>query len=430
MLQYTGPIIMFCAVSVYCFAQDEKLTEPAETLAQEQQHSFLPTQSHKPLILNLDESGNSQVRFILWNQFCVLGEKGDDGKLNVTPQIKRSRFLVYAQINDRFMALTHFGVNNLGSEGLHPTGQSDQVKVFLHDAWTEYKVWGDYLSLGAGLHYYNGLSRLSNAGTINFMTFDNYRQAWAQLGLSDQFGRHLGFFAKGRAGRLNYHLAINDAMENSLDVPGYTGSPGSIAYVGRKYFPEKASRVYQGYFDYQFLDKESNKLPYRTGSYLGQKKVFNIGVGFFSHPNGTVSIAADSAVFTHNVRHLAADVYYDAPLAHGGAISLYSAFFKFDYGPNYCRSGIYGTGNSSYSQLGYLLPPLHRSVAFMPYIAYSHRDYKEYRKNSNTLNLGLNFLLNSHNVKFTLEYSTTQDLYNELRPERREQMILQAMIFL
>lgn len=430
MIRFLGFIVLLRAFSISGFAQDEKHTESAEDLDKKKNSLFLHHQNYKPLILNLDESGKNHIRFILWNQFCLSGQKDENNKLTLTPQIKRSRFLVYAQINDRFMVLTHFGVNNLGSEALHPTGQSDQAKVFLHDAWTEYKVWGEYLSIGAGLHYYNGLSRLSNAGTINFMTFDNYRQAWAQLGLSDQFGRHLGLFAKGRAGGLNYHLAINDAMVNSMDVPGYVGSPGSIAYVGRKYFPEDASRVYQGYFDYQFLDKESNKLPYRAGSYLGQKKVFNIGVGFFSHPNGTVSITTDSTVFTHNVRHLAADVYYDAPLGHGGAISFYGAFFRFDYGPNYCRSGVYGTGNSTYGHLGYLLPPIHRSVAFMPYLAYSHRDYQQYRKNSNTLNLGLNFLLNGHNAKFTLEYRTTQALYNESRPGRREEVVLQAMIFL
>jgi hypothetical protein len=32
-----------------------------------------------------------------------------------------------------------------------------------------------------------------------------------------------------------------------------------------------------GYFEYQFLDQEANVLPYKVGSYLGTKKVFNIG---------------------------------------------------------------------------------------------------------------------------------------------------------
>jgi len=38
--------------------------------------------------------------------------------------------------------------------------------------------------------------------------------------------------------------------------------------------------VYQGYFMYQFLDQESNFGPGMAGSYLGKKKVFNIGAGF------------------------------------------------------------------------------------------------------------------------------------------------------
>ena len=31
---------------------------------------------------------------------------------------------------------------------------------------------------------------------------------------------------------------------------------------------------------WQFLEKESNQTPYMIGSYLGKKRVFNIGAGF------------------------------------------------------------------------------------------------------------------------------------------------------
>jgi hypothetical protein len=41
----------------------------------------------------------------------------------------------------------------------------------------------------SGLHYWNGISRL-NKSTLNLMTLDNQRQAWATLGLSDQLQTH------------------------------------------------------------------------------------------------------------------------------------------------------------------------------------------------------------------------------------------------
>jgi hypothetical protein len=42
-----------------------------------------------------------------------------------------------------------------------------------------------------------------------------------------------------------------------------------------------------GYVEYQFFDKEANFLPYKVGTYLGTKKMFNIGAGFYTAPKGT-----------------------------------------------------------------------------------------------------------------------------------------------
>ncbi|MGF1638062.1 MAG: hypothetical protein ACFCUU_13375 [Cyclobacteriaceae bacterium] len=391
---------------------------------------FFPGDNYKPLTVHFDESGSRYIRFVNWSQFTLTAARNHEDALQVNPALKRLRFLNHDQINDRFMILTHFGVNNLNAENMHPTGNGLGPKLFIHDAWGEYVILGEYLTLGTGLHYYNGLSRITNAGTINFMTFDNYRQAWSQLGLSDQFGRHLGVFAKGRIGRLNYHMAINDPIVNSIDLPGFTGEPGTTAYVGRKFFPEKASRIVQGYFDFQFLDKESNKLPFRAGSYLGKQKVFNVGLGFFSHPNGVVHINSDSVVVNENVRHLALDVFYDAPTSNGGAISVYAAIFNFDYGTNYYREGLYGTGNSFYAQAGYLIPRFNKALDFMPYMSFSNRNYDVYNQQGNSINTGVNFFINGHHAKITIEYQSVQSGFDEIRPGRNNQLILQTMIFL
>jgi hypothetical protein len=45
--------------------------------------------------------------------------------------------------------------------------------------------------------------RLNNQSTLNLMTLDNQRQAWATLGLSDQFARHIGVYAKGALGAIS-----------------------------------------------------------------------------------------------------------------------------------------------------------------------------------------------------------------------------------
>jgi hypothetical protein len=130
------------------------------------------------------------------------------------------------------------------------------------------------------------------------MTLDNNRQSWATLGLSDQFARHIGVYLKGKIGRLQYRVAYNEANASTLDTRDPVAD-ATTAYVGRTILGSgEAGKVIQGYFDYNFLDEESNLLPYKVGTYLGSKRVFNIGAGFFNHANGVVESNGEGADVT------------------------------------------------------------------------------------------------------------------------------------
>lgn len=400
--------------------------------------------SYKPLTLKLDESGNKYIRFITWHQIWA-----EDGNLDsdvdpqgMTMRIRRSRLLAYAQISPKFLILTHFGLNSLTGANADPIGDgrtSDAPQLFLHAAWTEFKVSsGDQLYIGAGLHYWNGLSRLTSASTLNFMTMDNYRQAWAQLGLSDQFARHLGVYAKGKFNKLRYTIAINEPIANALgsnDNP----NPNSISYSGRNvalngadpnFGPDKAGLIATGYVDYQFLDQESNKLPYRVGTYLGKKTVFNVGLGFFNHADGTVSVDNAGVVSGNDVTHFALDAFYDAPLGDGGGINAYAAFYNYDYGENFALGTTYGTGSSYYTQVGYLLPQFTEKGQLMPYLAYSSRDFEAFENAGNTFQLGANWFINGHNAKITMEYRSTLNNSTGIEPDRVNGFTIQTHIFL
>lgn len=403
--------------------------------------------AYKPLSLKLNEEGNKYIRFITWHQVWA-----EDGNLDndVDPQgftmrMRRSRFLAYAQISSRFLILTHFGLNTLTGANADPIGNgvTDRATIngpqlFLHGAWTEFKVsQNDALFMGAGLHYWNGLSRLTSASTLNFMTQDNYRQAWAQLGLSDQFARHLGVYAKGMLGDLRYTLAVNEPIVNGLGSSP-SPAPNTISYSGRAVAtgtasealnPDDAGLIVTGYVDYQFLDNESNKLPYRVGTYLGTKKVFNIGAGFFNHADGTVTADAAGNLTGNNVTHFALDAFYDAPLGDGG-VNAYAAFYNYDYGENYALGTTYGTGSSFYGQFGYLLPKFTEKGRFMPYVAYSSRDFEAFENAGNTVQLGANWFINGHHAKITLEYRSTLNNYTGDTPDRTNGLVLQTHIFL
>lgn len=349
-------------------------------------------------------------------------------------RLRRSRLLAYAQISPRFLILTHFGVNTLNSGNMDPIGDAradDTPQLFIHGAWNEFRVSNsEALYIGSGLHYWNGLSRLTSASTLNFMTLDNHRQAWAQLGLSDQFARHLGVYAKGKIGKFRYTLAANDPISNALGSGNLEQlADGSITYSGRRVLGDEAGLVLTGYAEVQLMDQESNKLPYRVGSYLGKKKVFNIGAGFFNHANGTVEIDA-SEVVGHDVSHLAVDAYYDAPVGEG-ALNAYAVYYNFDYGPNYALGTTYGTGSAYYAHVGYLLPfSFSDGQRIMPYMAYSARDFEAFENAGNRFQIGANWFINGHNAKVSIEYASTLSNWSGTEPDRVNALVIQTHIFL
>ena len=375
--------------------------------------------SYKPLTLNLSEDGLAFIRFIIWNQLWVQTNNlsGDDN-FRVTPLIRRARILAFAQIFPRFLVLSHFGMNSESSAGLDPLGENNNVSLFFHGVWGEYKLAGNHYA-GLGLHYWNGLSRLTSQSTLNFMTLDAPIFNWAQLGLSDQFARHLGLYTKGDIGKFHYRVSLNDALNSTLDATRTTPTEGVARYAGRQIAVDSLGQtdnglVVQGYFNYNFLDMESHKLPYFVGTYLGAKQVFNVGAGFFYHQGGTVSgTTLDSYVF-HNVNHFALDAFYDAPVGNrGAAVNALLAYYNYDFGPNYVKSAAnpastIATGGLFYAQLGYLLPGEGVQDRFMPYVTYANGSPEAFDANAQIFKLGLNYFMNGHNSKLTLEYQNTQ----------------------
>ncbi|HBH06581.1 MAG TPA: porin [Flavobacteriales bacterium] len=396
--------------------------------------------TYKPLTLNLNDKGTKYLRFLLWGQFWLRGQENAQNDFFVNASVRRARILALAQVSPRFMFLIHFGLNNLNDATMDPLGIGALgPQLFLHDAWSEYLVVPEHLSVGIGLHYWNGISRLTNQSTLNFMTLDNYRRAWATLGLSDQFARHLGVYAKGMIGQFAYRISVNSSLINSLDTrPERLGvvSFGQTLYTGKYEFQDDARWLYQGYLEYQFLEKEPDKLPYKVGTYLGQKRVFNIGVGAFYHPNGSItyrqseSNPGDTVKAQNDVSHIAVDLFYDSPIGKG-AITAYAVYYMFDYGPNYTFTGLtYGTGGSILIQGGYLLPKFSEVFRLQPYVAFNTTRFEAYENGGNSVRAGLNFFLNGHHSKFTLEYETRNNDYTGFKPDAINTITLQAQIFL
>ncbi|MDX5325193.1 MAG: porin [Bacteroidota bacterium] len=392
-----------------------------------------PSEYGSGLKVDLNESGSKYFRLITWHQFWLKGQDNAEGDFSVTPSLRRSRFLMYAQLDDRFLILTHFGLNNLSPAGMDPVGYSPQAQLFMHDAWVEYKV-GKALAIGGGLHYWNGISRLNNQSTLNILPIDNPRMAWTTIGTTDQFARHLGVYAKGKLGKLDYRVAWNKAMTNSLDQQrGLSLNENVAVYRGAALLgPAEAGNIYQGYFMWQFLDQESNKLPYLVGSYLGTKRVFNVGAGFFFHQNGTVNLASlgsQDTLVGNNVLLFAVDAFLDLPFGDKGSLTAYLGYYNNDFGPNYQLTGTsqeIATGQNIYTQVGYLLPSFTGHGRLQPYFTYQNRRIDALDGSADQFGIGANWLINEHNAKISMEYNQN----NAVNGTSTNYFLIQGTIFL
>jgi hypothetical protein len=380
------------------------------------------------LKVSLNEDGSKYYRLITWHQAWLQADMANPSV--VTPSLRRSRMLMFAQINDRFLILTHFGLNSLSPAKMDPTGQSSGAQLFMHDAWGEWKV-NDHVYVGSGLHYWNGISRLNNQSTLNFLPLDNARHAWATIGTSDQFARHMGVYAKGKFGKLDYRVAWNSPIVNSIDAnAGLAASTDKAIYTGRRDLGGSANNIFAGYVNYQLWDQESNKLPFFVGSYFGSKDVLNIGAGFFNHNNGSVILDAGGNLQGENVLIYAADVFLEKSLnaENGSAVTAYAQYQVNDFGTNYQLGGSSEevfTGSVFYTQAGYVLPDFNDNFKLQPYFTYTNKNIAASGA-ANTVGLGANFLMNGHNSKFTVEYKST----GKTDGSRGNMLTAQAVIFL
>lgn len=381
---------------------------------------------------NLNDDGSKYLRVISWAQ--IWGQYNSDRPLDANGNeqadldfsVRRARVLMYAQINKDFLILTHFGLNSLNADSMSPTGKGEGSQLFLHDVWAQYSLGKDH-ALGGGLHYWNGISRLNNQSTLNIMTLDNQRQAWATLGLSDQFARHIGMYAKGAFGKFQYRVAINSASTSNLQATAVPISGGAATYTGTRLLGSKeAGKTYSGYFEYGFLDAESNFLPYKVGTYLGTKKVFNVGAGFFSHPNGAVIANGSGVLIGEDVSVFGLDAFYDVPVGtQGAALTAYALYQNSDYGKNYRLGTTYETGSMIHGHLGYVVPGKSKT-RFQPYISYDDRKIDALNDNATQLGIGANAFFSGHHSKLTLEYQTLKYATNKAV----NTITLQAMIYL
>jgi len=378
--------------------------------------------------LNLNEDGSNYVKFTFLTQAWLRHQDFNPGStINGVAQdngtdigIRRYRVQMYGQLTDRVFIYTQFGENNFNN-------MSDRkVGFFVHDAMGDYAIDKEKLSLGMGLSGWSGLARFASpsAGTILGVDAPLYQQSTNDV--TDQFLRKLSVFAKGKLGKLDYRIAMAKPM-NIQKSANYNPTVTTNA----TFSSEPPNMQWNGYFQYQFKDQESNQTPYMTGTYLGKKKVLNVGAGFIYQKDAIWRLGTANDTIRENMVHLAADVYYDAPIGNRGeAISAYGSITHYDFGKNYTRNAavmnpangtkdptilngsgngfpMYGTGTILYGQIGYKLKDnLIGKTTLMPYASLQHANYERLNRAMQFYDVGVNWLLSGHTSKFTVAYQS------------------------
>ena len=418
----------------------------------------------KKIQVSLNKDGSLYLRFAMWLQVWTRAIQNNPGTTVLGKQeswvgdvgLRRARFLMFGKIAPRTFMLMHIGINN---QTFRRDGGGFKQQVFFHDAWVEFEAEKKgHLSIGAGLLYWNGISRMTNASTITFMSLDSPIFTWPTIELTDQFARQMGVYAKGKAGLFDYRVSVTRPFARTTynpTTPGFTPpAPGATG----NYNPTANTFAYSGYFQFQFLDIESNVLPFTVGTYIGAKKVFNWGFGGHAQPIGIWYADGAGATKKRALFIASTDLFLDIPFKkeNGGAATWYGAYYHTDFGPDNLRNvGIMnladpgsgtsangggnaytmlGTGNSGYTELGFLMPGSVGDVGaqFQLYVNSQLSKWEAWQDVMAHFGVGLNAFIHRHNAKVTLEYRN-RPIFNSngtVESRKGNSFVLQMHLFI
>ena len=427
------------------------------------------------LKINLDSSGEKNIKVGLSSQIWLRYLENNPGTaVNNVPQdhtydagLRRMRVTLNAQLTNAYSIYMQLGINNQsfisgGGSGTGANGAGKKPQIFFMDAYNELaivprvnsstkKANKNHFYLGAGLHSWSGISRMTNASTTKMLTADLPVFNFPNIEITDQFSRQFGVFGHGEYNKFNYRVAVNKPFATNRQ-------PGVGEIVDNN---QSGKLSFAGYGMYQFFDQENTATSFLAGTYLGSKKVFNLGAGIYSTADATLAQPEPGVFESHDNLMYGVDAFLDLPVGAKSkemALSVYSVFYRYDFGPNYLRTNgimnpgtkdpnftgttavegfgnakyLLGTGNLWYTQAGFVLPKFSNKFKLQPFATYSLKDLEGLKEIAHFYDFGANFYVLSQNAKIAYQYSS-RPLFNGETKEvltRRGEHILTLQIAL
>lgn len=378
-------------------------------------------------VVNITPDGSKYIKFGMnlqvWGRYSELNPNSKIGINEVDETfdvvIRRLRLQAMGMLTDNIFFHLQLGQNNINFT--QNNGPSN-APLSVMDALGEYHF-SEKLHVGGGLTSWgSGTTRYSSNSSATQLTLDTpmYQQI---ANISSTFGnRNLSIYAKGYLGDFSYRVAVTNPYRNTNNNIGFNSTVS----------PETPRAQYAGIVTYHFLEKEQNLEAYNRGTYLGTKKVFNLGLGYMTQANAMWRLDTDGSGLIHHddMKVLGLDVFYDSSIGNNGsAITAYAAFNKNNYGKNYIQSisipnpaiadpslingsgsgfiGV-GTGNIYYAQVGYLFKNSGNTAnkgRFQPYLAAQVADLDALNTPMSMYEIGANYYTTgTFGPKFSLNY--------------------------
>jgi len=408
--------------------------------------------ANEKLRVNLNKAGTNFIQFSASTQIWMRYTENNPGSTvfdNPEPNtsdisIRRLRIGMYGKVADKTYVYIGLGDNNIN----YLSGQGVPIKIL--DAQIEYHL-KDYLHLGAGKTGWTGLSRFAAPTTTSILGLDIPIFALATVNLGDDLLRRFSIYAKGDMGKFNYRLIMSKpyAVQNSK---GYSETPLAEVAILANTSP---AIQYSGYLKYQFFEKEAMAIPYSPGTYMGKKKVFNLGFGFQRQNDFTWHQGFAGDTVKNDMVLFAADLFAELPM-NKGSLTLHGGYFNYNFGPNYLRNigvnnpvngvdanlaslngrgnafPIIGSGQSYYGNIGYLLPISYKNNSqWQPFFSVQLSDYQALVDNMVMTETGINYHFNSFaSSKLTFGIQSRPIFDQETRKEidRKNMFVLQYQV--
>lgn len=398
------------------------------------------------LKVNLDPAGQTYIkggiRANFWARYYQTNPGSTMGGEAIREvadfSIRRLRINFQAQLTPKLFFYSNFGNNNINLV------TQNTIRFDPLDLYFEYEFAREF-ALGMGEIGW-GASRGAMRSSKSMMGLDTPLFSLFTINKNDDLARNLGAYAKGHIHKWTYIVAIKNPIKIKTEIQKYNQVD----------FAQNAVRKqYSGYLRYDFLDVESTKTSYSsgTGTYIGTQKIWNFALGGVFQSKMMMEKQSNEDKKFYDYKNIVAEMFLDLPISlRNDALTAYVGFFHTDFGREYVRnvgandvadgSGgtsfntngndfpMMGTGNTLFFQGGYLLPKFEKySCRIQPNISIQHSKFHGLKDAVNVYDLGINIFFKGHDQKLTLSYQS-RPIFNTNREytSRKGMIILQYQI--